>query len=387
MASLIETFRNWFKSTTHLPAGMYTYLSPQDDPRNYRLSLRLEQDGHGLLVINGSTILHLNPTAAEYAYYLVHNRSSDYVARAMTARYTVKPEQAREDYASLSERIQTLINQPDLDPETFLDFDRRTPLSGYISAPYRLDCALTYRLPESESTESAPVERVKRELTTGEWFTILDKAWQAGIPQIVFTGGEATLRDDLPDLVERASQNGQVTGLLTNGLRLAEQDYLNKLLNTGLDHLMIVFNPNITLAWQALDNVISADLFVTVHLTVSTDDQEPIVELLEKLSGRGVKAISLTAKESGLAPVLQKARTWIADHQVELVWNLPVPYSDRHPISFETASEANIEGAGRAWLYVEPDGDVLPTQGMNQVLGNFLSDPWQAIWKPEIVKN
>ena len=37
--------------------------------------------------------------------------------------------------------------------------------------------------------------------------------------------------------------------------------------------------------------------------------------------------------------------------------------------------------AGRAWLYVEPDGDVLPTQGVNRLLGNFLRDPWEKIWK------
>ncbi|MBE9474690.1 MAG: hypothetical protein IMY85_07340, partial [Chloroflexi bacterium] len=37
-------------------------------------------------------------------------------------------------------------------------------------------------------------------------------------------------------------------------------------------------------------------------------------------------------------------------------------------------------GAGHAWLYVEPDGDVLPDQDINQVLGNLLNDPWETIW-------
>jgi len=39
-------------------------------------------------------------------------------------------------------------------------------------------------------------------------------------------------------------------------------------------------------------------------------------------------------------------------------------------------------GAGKAWLYVEPDGDVLPAQGMaDQVLGNLLKDGWEKIYK------
>jgi len=31
---------------------------------------------------------------------------------------------------------------------------------------------------------------------------------------------------------------------------------------------------------------------------------------------------------------------------------------------------------------VEPDGDVLPAQGMyEQILGNMLRDPWDQIWE------
>jgi MoaA/NifB/PqqE/SkfB family radical SAM enzyme len=84
-----------------------------------------------------------------------------------------------------------------------------------------LDCALTYRLREEVPTGIAPVERVERELETEEWKTVLDKAWAAGIPHIVFTGGEPTLREDLLELIEYAEGHGQVTGLMTDGLRLA----------------------------------------------------------------------------------------------------------------------------------------------------------------------
>ena len=35
----------------------------------------------------------------------------------------------------------------------------------------------------------------------------------------------------------------------------------------------------------------------------------------------------------------------------------------------------------RQHLYVEPDGDVLPAQGYNVVLGNLLRDSWEAIWE------
>jgi MoaA/NifB/PqqE/SkfB family radical SAM enzyme len=67
---------------------------------------------------------------------------------------------------------------------------------------------------------------------------------------------------------------------------------------------------------------------------------------------------------------------------MQLAFDLPVPYSADNPVAFETAGDEVPSGAGRSWLYVEPDGDVLPAQGMaDQVLGNMLKDPWEEIYK------
>jgi MoaA/NifB/PqqE/SkfB family radical SAM enzyme len=73
-------------------------------------------------------------------------------------------------------------------------------------------------------------------------------------------------------------------------------------------------------------------------------------------------------------------RDQAANLGLSLVWDIPVPYSSSNPIAIEVVEDKTIEGAGRAWLYVEPDGDVLPAQGINRVLGNFLLDPWVEIW-------
>jgi hypothetical protein len=360
---------------------MYHYQAPPEDPRNYRLHLRIEPDGSGVLVINAATVLHLNQSAAEYAYYLLQQTSPEEVARAVSSRYQVPRQQALQDYQYLKERVDALVNTPDLDPVTFLDFERLTPHSGEISAPYRLDCAITYQLPSDEPADATPIERVDEELSTAEWKAILDKAWAIGIPHIVFTGGEPTLRGDLPALIGRAETNGQITGLLTDGLRLADPAYLQELLQTGLDHVMMVLQPENAVAWTALQNALAADLFVAVHLTVTPENASKNDELLDRLAGLGVKAVSLTASETALGGALIRLRDHLADLHMDLIWNLPVPYSAYHPVALESEEEVQVEGAGRAWLYVEPDGDVLPAQGINQVLGNMLHDPWEQIWK------
>jgi organic radical activating enzyme len=380
MTNILDPIRRLFSPAQPIPAGIYHYQAPPDDPRNYRLHLRLEPDGDGVLIVNASTVLHLNQTAAEYAYYLVKNIPADQAAAAMANRYRVNRELALQDYLDLSERIQVLIETPDLDPVTFLDFDRQRPFSGHISAPYRLDCALTYRLPEDAPEEAAPQERVDRELDTGEWKQILDRAWAAGVPHVVFTGGEPTLRADLAELISYAEQLGQISGLLTNGLRLAEGDYLDELLATGLDHVMIVLRPEREDAWQAIENAMVEDLFVAVHLTITTENQSQIREWLDKLAEMGVHEISLSESDPGLTGALQSAREHIAELDLDLVWNLPVPYSSLNPVELELSDTDYPEGAGRAWLYVEPDGDVLPAQDTKPVLGNLINDSWETVW-------
>ncbi len=384
MANLFQSIKQFFSPKEPLPTGMYTYLTPPDAEDQYRLHLRIEKDGSGILVINASTVLHLNQSAVEYAYYIVKGTPMDDVIQKVARRYNVDQEQIRQDFEAFQDQINTLIHTPDLDPVTYLGIERQEPYSD-LSAPYRLDCALTYRVGEGSKQEDAPLDRVDRELTTDEWNTILHKAYDAGIPHILFTGGEPTLREDLPELLQTAEDLGLVTGLLSDGLKLADKDYLDKLLASGLDHLMMIFDPDNPKDWQVLEVVLPEDLFTTVHLTLKNgSDLHPVIERLAKM---GANAVSLSAADPKMAEQLQSLRDDAAVHQLELVWDIPVPYSSNNPVSLELARDEDQsapEGAGKAWLYVEPDGDVLPAQGMyDQILGNMLTDDWEQIWSAE----
>lgn len=376
---IFSRFADRFARVRPLPEGMYQRSAAADEGP-YRIHLRLGPDGSGVLIVNAATVLHLNPTAAEYAYHYIKGTPPEAAAREISARYRISKGLALEDYNDFSERIQTLVKTPDLDPVTYLDFERVAPHSADLSAPLRLDCALTYRLPPGTRAEYAPTKRVDRELTTEEWGTILDKAWQAGIPHVTFTGGEATLRDDLPDLIARAEKNGQVCGLLTDGLRLADRKYLTTLLQTGLDHLLFILQPGNPDSWRALETILPEDLFVTVHLTLNAQNVREAEATLQRLAKLGVKSLSLSLSDPALRTSYDPIRNKAAGLGLALKFDLPVPYSADHPVALETAEDGVPDGAGRAWLYVEPDGDVLPAQGMaERILGNFLRDPWEKI--------
>ncbi len=375
----MERIRTFFKRVEPIPAGIYQRQSaPQEQPP-YRIHLRLQPDGSGVLVVNAATVLHLNPVAAEYAYHFIKGTGAAAAAREVSSRYRVKQSTALQDYADFAARINTLVTTPDLDPVSYLDFDRVAPHSADLTAPLRLDCALTYRLPPGTEAAYAPTKRVDRELTTDEWTSILDRAWQVGIPHVTFTGGEPTLREDLVDLIARAEKNGQVCGLLTDGLRLADRQYLELLLQTGLDHILFILQDENPQSWKALETIVPEDIFVTVHLTVTPENKTKAGAILGRLSTAGIRSLSITSADPAIS--VTELRNKAATLGLSLKFDLPVPYSAEHPVAQETREDAVPSGAGRAWLYVEPDGDVLPAQGMaDQILGNFLRDPWAKIY-------
>lgn len=374
----------FFPPITPLPVGVYHYQAPADAPFPFRLHLRIEPNGSALLIVNASTVIHLNQTAAEYAYHLVKSTPEDQAVAEIAHRYRANKETIRQDYKNLVERIQSLVDTPDLDPVTYLDFDRSAPYTGAETAPYRIDCALTYQLPNESAEALAPVDRVKRELVEEEWTSILDKAWAAGIPQVIFTGGEPTMRPDLCSLIAHAEKLGMVAGLITNGLRLAETNYLHALLQSGLDHVMIVLDPDSEQAFEGLRDTLAENISVVVHLTLTRRNQSTFTQVLDKLASMGVQNVSISASEPDLKDDLVAQRHAVADRQMHLVWDLPVPYSQFNPVAIEMfeETEPQVTGDGQAWLYLEPDGDVLPGQGHYQdVLGNLLIDPWEAVWQ------
>lgn len=387
--SLIRKFlARVFPPIQALPAGIYHCQMPADSALPYRLHLRLEPDGRGLLVVNASTIVHLNQTAAEYAFHLVRGTPEDQAIEELSRRYNVKKEIITRDFHDLIDRLRELILTPDLDPVEYLNFHRQDPYTGPGSAPYRLDCALTYHLPEEGAGHLAPLDRVSRELVTEEWEKILEKAWNAGIPHAVFTGGEPTLRPDLCQIIASAERIGMVSGLITNGLRLSESKYLHELLQSGLDHVMILLDPLEDQSWEAIRDVLAEDIALTVHFTLTHRHSERAAHLLDRLAEMGVKNLSLSMETLDLKEKMLELQQQAAEkHLMHMVWDLPVPYSRFHPVAVEMAEEVPSAevidaGSGQGWLYVEPDGDVLSGQGQYQaVLGNLFVDEWENIWQ------
>ncbi|MGD8605251.1 MAG: radical SAM protein [Anaerolineales bacterium] len=381
MTTFIKQLFTQAEKPEPLKAGIYHWQSPADAENQYRLHLRIEPDHTGILIINAATVLHLNTSAAAHAYHIVQGDSVDEAAESISKDYFVSKKTALRDQEQIRAQIETLATNPEVDPVLFMDIDRREPYSQKPSAPYRLDLALTYRLDDSGRLDPLARQRVDRELSQDEWVSIMTKAWDAGVPHLIFTGGEPTLRPDLVDLIIEAEKLGQVTGLLTNGLRLSDSEYVSQLEQAGLDHLLITLDPDNQGALDGLRNALDSDIFTAVHLTLTPAEFDALEGTLDRLAKLGVTQLSLSSsdKSESTQKALSQAVDLAAIKGFKLVWDIPVPYSQTNPISAEL--DEAPDGAGVAWLYVEPDGDVLPAQGIEHVLGNLARDSFQSIWQ------
>jgi len=397
---------------------VYHYLR-EDSGGKSRLHLRVDPDGRGALIVNASRIMHLNPTAALMALLVLEGKTDQESIRAITSRYSVSRKQASQDLSGFLLQFEELIRPDGACPVHELELETVMPFSARPTAPYRMDLAVTYRCNNDcahcYNIEHPPLfspagDSQKGELGAADWKRILDHAWELGIPHVVFTGGEPTLRRDLPELIAYAEAKGQITGLNTNARRLADETFVKELLDAGLDHVQITLEscaPEVhdemvrakgafKQTVQGLKNALATRLFVMTNTTMLRTNVHTIPDTLDFLADLGVPTVGLNAliysghgltvgaglPESDLAPLLEIARSKTEARGQKLIWYTPTQYCQFDPLQLGLG----IKGCTAA-LYnmcIEPNGAVLPCQSYYHSLGNFLTDPWDSIWNHDL---
>ena len=408
MASLTD----WFTRKPRLEnprSGVYHYRRENPEEKS-RIHLRLDPDGHGTLIINANRILHLNPTAALMAYFILEETPERERVRRIRQKYHVGAAQVRADLEMLRGQLDELVRPDGACPIHDLGLETVMPFSTRPTAPYRLDLALTYRC-NNDCSHCYNVEgRNLKELSTADWKHILDKAWDLGIPHIIFTGGEPTLREDLPELVAHAEKNGQITGLNTNARRLSDPQYVDRLVAAGLDHVQITVESHdsdvhdrmvrtkgaFPQTVKGLKNALASPLYVMTNTTMLRTNIHTIPATLDFLAEIGVPTVGLNAlihsgrgasvgtglAESELRALLEVARQKTETYGQRLIWYTPTQYCGFDPV----ALDLGVKGCTAA-LYnmcVEPDANVLPCQSYYQPLGNLLNDEWDLIWNHDL---
>lgn len=388
------------------PAGMFTF-DRREGSAKARIHLRVDEDGSGLLLLDASRVVQLNPTAINMAYLHLNGLSEADAMQRLHLYYRVNIKELRSDYQTTVAQIEAFLNSENgLCPVCDLGFEAKMPFSTQLSAPYRMDLAITYRCNNACAHCYNARERSFPSLSTADWKRVLDKVWDLRIPHVVFTGGEPTLQEDLVELVAYAQNKGLVTGLNTNGRKLADPSLVDALVKAGLDHVQITLESQVESihdemvcakgafrdTLQGLRNVLKSPLYCMTNSTLLHNNRDELPGLLKFLASEGVKTIGLNAliysgqarqvgtglEEKELPALLLLARQHCEQSGQRLIWYTPTQYCHFDPMLLDLG----IKGCTAAYynMCVEPDGSVLPCQSYYQSLGNILEDPWEKIW-------
>jgi len=416
-----NSLKNGVQSLLTLPKSVQSLETLDSETRLYhyvhetkheksRIHLRLDNDGTGTLIINASSVMHLNPSAAYMAWLILEGKTKEESLQILSQKYNASKRQLHDDLSSFLFQFEELIRPDGACAIHDLELEMNMPFSARPSAPYRMDLAVTYRCNNDCAHCYNARERDFPELNTEQWFKIIDQLWELGVPHIVFTGGEATLRNDLAELIQHAENNGQITGLNTNARRLMDMDYVKQLVDAGLDHVQITvescvpeihdemmrtkgaFKQTIT----GLNNTLATKLYVMTNTTMLRTNVHTIPATLDFLAENGIPTVGLNAlilsghgltvgtglHESELQPILDMATRKTAERGQKLIWYTPTQYCQFDP----TANNLGVKGCTAA-LYsmcIESNGDVLPCQSYYHSLGNILNDTWNSIWNHKL---
>ncbi len=244
------------------------------------------------------------------------------------------------------------------------------------------------------------------ELSTEEWERIIDRCRDACIPQLTFTGGEPTLRPDLPELIAYAAWF--VTRLNTNGIALAPE-FCEKLRAASLDSVQITFysaDPAIHNALvgaegfaataAGIENALAAGLNLSVNTPLCTLNRD-YRRTLKYLHDKGVRYVTCSGLiTTGAAAEAPSEALQLTTEEIKALLREAVEYCYANEMEISFTSPGWVEpafceelgistpscGACLSNMAITPGGSVVPCQSWlsDPPLGNLLTDDWETIW-------
>lgn len=246
----------------------------------------------------------------------------------------------------------------------------------------------------------------EKELSTDEWKAIIDKCKEACIPQLTFTGGEPTMRDDLVELIDYSQWF--VTRLNTNGIKLTKE-LCQKLFAASLDSMQITFYSNDPAIHNQLvgaerysdtvagiENALEAGLNISINTPLCSLNKD-YKRTLEFLHEKGVTYVTCSGLIiTGNATLEKSTALQLSKDEIKAVLKEAAEYcyANGMEISFTSPGWVEAEfckelgltvpscGACLSNMAITPAGNVVPCQSWlsDAPLGNMLTDTWADIW-------
>ncbi|MFX1266067.1 MAG: PqqD family peptide modification chaperone, partial [Promethearchaeota archaeon] len=193
-----------------------------------------------LLILRPNKVMHLNETGMTMLKMLLDGTSTRDVVGHFVENFGASKQVVLNDLAAFVDDLRNMtignLNIYSYKTAKIVPFG-----TGEIRYPVLSEIALTYRCNNKcRFCYAYAPYRESREMNTTEVKRVIDMIVDdAHVPSLSFTGGEPTLRDDLFELIAYARGKGLRVNLITNGRRCADNDYVQRLVEAGLNSAQV----------------------------------------------------------------------------------------------------------------------------------------------------
>lgn len=398
------------------PIGLHHYDIELPDGRAMRIHLRIEPSGAGVLFVDVTDVVHLNPTAAYMAQLALEDVPLAAARAQVAARYRDVPvAQMEGELRQIYDMVEEFRHPSGDCPTCQLSsaVEMSPMFSVEVNAPYKVDIALTYGCNnECPHCYNEADHLDMPSLPLDEWYAVIDRLAELGVPHLILTGGEATLHPDLPEIIRYADGKGMVVGLNTNGRHIAHKPYMEQLAETGLNHVQVTLASNRADMHNAMmgakafeqtvagiENAVASKVHVITNTTLMRNNMDHAEEIIDFLYELGIRTFAMNGMiysgggfahptaipEDEMPPLLIRVRDKAQAMGMRFLWYTPTEYCRMSPVELEIGAKRC--NAGEYSLCIEPNGDVLPCQSYYVSAGNILHDPWEEIWDGELFRS
>lgn len=243
------------------------------------------------------------------------------------------------------------------------------------------------------------VQGQKGELSPEDALSVVDRLADAGVFLLTISGGEATLRHDLVDVIARARARGMAVTLFTNGYTMTPE-LARKLRELAVWRVHVSLygadpatHDGVTNVPGSFERTVAGVRMLRhegVHVVLKTpvmhanhDGIEQIRDLARALGCSVGLSEEITAREDGdLSPVGLNAT---GDEHAKYL-EVERRRTDYTPEAIAAARRGRTCSLGQSGLTIEPNGEARPCTALVAPLGNALRDDPAAIFDSEANK-
>ncbi len=362
-----------------------------------------------LLILRPNKVMHLNKTAMSMLSLLFEGQDVQTIVDHFVS-IGAEQQVVLNDLAAFVDDLRNMVtgNQNIYTYRTakivpFGSEEIKYPVLSEIALTYRCNnaCRFCYAYSPYRDTGEMTTEEVKRVIDI-----IVD---DAKVPSLSFTGGEPTLREDLFELIAYGREKGLRVNLITNGRRCGNKDFVQKLVDAGLNSAQVsIEGPDAEThdyivgakgafgqMVQGVKNLRETDIYTHCNTTIclpNVDRLEDLVDFLAdelELSYFSMNMVIYTGtaaklrdelqiKYSEIEEIVKRVKKRASKKGIQFVWYAPTPVCLFNPIAHGLGAKSCACCDGL--LSVDAEGGLLPCSSFSEPVGNLLHEGFEKVW-------